>query len=273
MISAIFNNGLIQVYIDGQLILSYLSSVSIVADSPEPLRIGDCFFIYNQNYKTFHGTLDDVRIYNRALSASEVQEIYNSPNPLAPTAVAGADQVVFDTATLDGRGSYDSTGTIVSYNWQLQHRQSSFSTSAQGETAIVPDLQPGFYDVILTVTDDKGSTGSDTMLLAVAGSCFCSANKMHIQSILAETNKGKYGRVRVTVFDNCGNPVPSAQVNGTFSGDFNENGSAITDDSGVAVVYTAASVAKPSYTFCVDSVVKGTMPYEPANNVETCKTK
>ena len=194
--------------------------------------------------------------------------------PPPPTADAGPDQVVFDTATLDGSASSDPDGTIVSYDWELRHRQNpDFDRLAQGETTIVTGLQPGFYDVTLTVTDNGGSTGSDTMLLAVAGSCFCTGNEMHIQSILAGTNKNKYGKVTVTVFDDCGNPVPSAQVTGTFTGDFGETGSAVTDASGVAVIYTTATATKPSYTFCVVSVAKGTMVYDSTDNLETCKSK
>lgn len=79
--SLVFNSGLIQVYLDGQLKVTYPSSLSIIADSPEPLRIGDWYFIYDQNYKTFHGTLDDVRIYNRALSEEEIQQLFTGKVP------------------------------------------------------------------------------------------------------------------------------------------------------------------------------------------------
>jgi hypothetical protein len=89
-----------------------------------------------------------------------------------PIADAGIDQVVFDTATLDGRLSHDSDGTIYSYNWQLRNRQNSnYDTSATGENPTVSGLQPGFYDVTLTVTDNDGLVDTDSMLLAVAGQC------------------------------------------------------------------------------------------------------
>ena len=86
---------------------------------------------------------------------------------------------------------------------------------------------------------------------------------------------GKYGKATVTVFDDCGNPVPAAAVTGTFSGDdFDEIGSGVTDANGVSVILTAAEVKKPSYTFCVDGVIKGTLPYEPNDNaVYHCESK
>ena len=98
----------------------------------------------------------------------------------------------------------------------------------------------------------------------------CSPTKMHIQSILAEKYKGKFGKVRITVFDNCGSPVPSAEVIGTFSGDFIETRSAMTDANGVAEIYTIGEAKNPSYTFCTDDVIRETLDYDPNANIETC---
>jgi len=92
------------------------------------------------------------------------------PENQPPTAEAGPEQVVFDDVTLDGSGSSDPDGAIVSYFWELQHREdSAFDTTAEGENPTVLELEPGFYDVTLTVTDDDGLSGTDTMLLAAAG--------------------------------------------------------------------------------------------------------
>ena len=77
---------------------------------------------------------------------------------------------------------------------------------------------------------------------------------------------GKYGKATVTVFDDCGNPVPAAAVTGTFSGDFNESGSGLTNANGVAVILTNAQFKKPSFEFCVNNVAD-TLPYEPDDNV------
>ena len=124
-----------------------------------------------------------------------------------------------------------------------------------------------------TVTDDKGATDTDSFLLAAAGSCFCTADKMHVESILLGTFKAQYGKVTVTIFDNCGNPVPDAEVTGTFSGDFNETGIGVTDANGTAIIYTTSGYKKASYTFCVDKVVNGSLTYDPTDNVETCDAK
>jgi hypothetical protein len=89
-----------------------------------------------------------------------------------PVADAGGDQVVFSKVTLDGGGSYDPDGTIVSYKWSLQHRgDSTNNRSAQGVNPTISHLAPGFYDVILTVRDNDGHVDTDRMLVAAAGQC------------------------------------------------------------------------------------------------------
>jgi len=88
---------------------------------------------------------------------------------LSPIAVAGPDMISYGEVTLDGSQSSDSDGTIISHDWDLKYRgDSTYDTYESGTTPTILDLFPGFYDVTLTVTDDAGLTGTDTMLLAVA---------------------------------------------------------------------------------------------------------
>jgi len=91
-----------------------------------------------------------------------------------PIAEAGPDGIVFNEVFLDGSGSSDSDGAIISYEWELEHRTfPAYNRSAGGQrpTATILNLEPGFYDVMLTVTDDdpEALTDTDTMVLAVAG--------------------------------------------------------------------------------------------------------
>ena len=86
----------------------------------------------------------------------------------APTADAGADQTVTDTddngsesVTLDGSGSTDPGGSIVSYEWS--------EGGSQIATGVNPsvDLAAGSHTITLTVTDDGGATGTDTVDVTV----------------------------------------------------------------------------------------------------------
>lgn len=89
---------------------------------------------------------------------------------LSCKAHAGSDRIVFDEVTLDGSQSYDTDGSIVSYQWTLLHRNDAANnTSAMDQTPIIANLRHGFYDVTLVVTDDNGLSDSDTMEIAAIG--------------------------------------------------------------------------------------------------------
>jgi len=93
-------------------------------------------------------------------------------NLLIARANAGPDQIVFDRVTLDGSESQGSGETIVDYQWQLLHRSNpDFNRTAEGMRPTLQNLEPGFYNVILTITDDGGCTGQAWSLLAAAGRC------------------------------------------------------------------------------------------------------
>lgn len=139
----------------------------------------------NNYWNTTDTNIIDSMIFDKNDDLNSTGYIYylpflTEPHPDTPTldfnqspiADCGDDKVVFDEVILDSSASYDPDGTIESYDWQLQHRENSdYNTSAQGESPTVSGLEPGFYDVTLTVTDNDGLTDSDTMLLAAAGLC------------------------------------------------------------------------------------------------------
>ncbi len=86
----------------------------------------------------------------------------------SPVANAGVDQTVTDsdgngteTVTLDGSGSNDPDGTIVSYIWS--------EGGSQIATGLSPDVSftVGSHTVTLEVTDDDGATATDTVTVVV----------------------------------------------------------------------------------------------------------
>ena len=84
---------------------------------------------------------------------------------IPPVANAGIDQEVSygTSVTLDASGSSDSDGTIESYQWkngnQLLSTSSSFS---------IVTLNPGIHDITLIVTDNDGTTNTDTVKITVS---------------------------------------------------------------------------------------------------------
>jgi len=92
-----------------------------------------------------------------------------------PIAVAGDDQVVFDSVTLNGDKSSDPDGELVSYEWELFRREGDelvpFGPSQPGVQVDFNNLTHGFYEAKLTVTDEAGDMDADTVLVAAAGAC------------------------------------------------------------------------------------------------------
>jgi PKD repeat protein len=110
-------------------------------------------------------------VYNSAgeqVAKTVAVTVTNEP----PVAEAGPDQIVpGNYVTLDGRGSSDADGTIVSWEWQLEHiSDAANDKTASGANPTVTGLAFGHYQVTLTVTDNAGGTATDTMHLSVAAS-------------------------------------------------------------------------------------------------------
>jgi hypothetical protein len=75
-IALVFDRGNISVYLDGQLENEESFDSTSLSDSSERLLVGNYYKIYNPAYKTFHGSIDDIRIYNRALSNSKIKTLH-----------------------------------------------------------------------------------------------------------------------------------------------------------------------------------------------------
>ncbi len=80
-IVSVWDGHLMQLYIDGIIVSTTVSNGTILYDN-NPLLIGadddDGDDIPDSGW---NGVIDDIRIYNRALSASEIQEIYDGSAP------------------------------------------------------------------------------------------------------------------------------------------------------------------------------------------------
>jgi sialate O-acetylesterase len=102
----------------------------------------------------------------------------------------------------------------------------------------------------------------------------CTPMDMHIEAVVcAEISCGgpnRNGRATVTIYDDCGDPVQNALVDGTFSSDFDETFYDVqTDENGVAVFTTIACVKLPSWSFKVDDVDHGTLPHDSNDDLAT----
>lgn len=90
-----------------------------------------------------------------------------------PIAVAGNDQSLTADAigfftdapvTLSAADSVDADGTIASATWRIGNR-----IIATGLTPAALRLPVGTHDIVLTVTDNEGRTGTDSLRVVIAG--------------------------------------------------------------------------------------------------------
>jgi uncharacterized protein (UPF0147 family) len=74
------SNGTVKIYINGVLKNSTNVAVNFTGMNSKPLFLGTMWALGTYWYP-YSGAMDEVRVYNRALSESEVQGIYNSEKP------------------------------------------------------------------------------------------------------------------------------------------------------------------------------------------------
>jgi hypothetical protein len=96
---------------------------------------------------------------------------FEFPDNAPPVANAGIDQTITlptNSVVLDGTGSTDSDGTIVSFSWAyVSGPTTPFIDDSETDTASVENLVAGIYVFRLTVTDDDGSTDTDDVTVTV----------------------------------------------------------------------------------------------------------
>lgn len=107
---------------------------------------------------------------NDGATGQDFMQVIVNPANIAPTANAGADQVITlptNTTTLNGSGT-DPDGSIVAYAWvKISGPSGGNITSPSFATTGITALQQGTYVYRLTVTDDDGATGQDFMQILV----------------------------------------------------------------------------------------------------------
>ena len=141
--------------------VSWVRLIDIVGD-------GNATFSYDgKNYKIF----DPYPTTGSAgFDLDAIGVIHQARINLPPVAHAGEGSTVFDTIHLDGSGSYDPDGRIISFQWTLLHdTYPTYDLTAYGESVTLTRPAPGVYMVTLEVMDDDGATDNDAMSITVSG--------------------------------------------------------------------------------------------------------
>ena len=129
----------------------------------------------------------------------------------APIANAGVDTSIYlpvNALTLSGTG-IDPDGFITGYSWRIISGGAYLLANAGNAIADLSDLQQGIYEAELTVTDNSGATGKDTIKITV-GSGRLQANNDDVRiignpvqnTLVAEITSTSVNRLmKVVLFD------------------------------------------------------------------------
>ena len=156
-------------YVDGTLDVSQPATGSISQNS-YPMCIGaNAEGPYDWPAYFFNGLIDEVSIYNRALTAAEIQSIYSAGSggkcPMPPAIIVSpTDQTVVagDTAGF----SVAATGTSpLIYQWSFNGTNIDGATNTILNLTNVQPANAGYYSV--TVTNLLGSVTSSNAALTV----------------------------------------------------------------------------------------------------------
>jgi hypothetical protein len=169
----------LRLYIDGLPATGNLATRDVTNRLPDstgnqPFKIGYNSGVTNDLARAFHGGIDEVRVWNRALSATEVWAAYsgiiNTSGQILfkpasrPIPNAGSDQVVTENSvvSLSGLGSIDPDGTIFSYSWtQVSGPAVAISSATASKvTFTAPSVGAGGerLSFSLAVKDNEGLT-------------------------------------------------------------------------------------------------------------------
>ncbi|MCF7912336.1 MAG: PKD domain-containing protein [Candidatus Cloacimonetes bacterium] len=147
------NNMQYKFYLDGVLEMTIEDNTNnFINGSSRPLGIG----CQSHNYgwdKYFHGSIDDIQIFNRALSNLEVQELYTNWMPdfsadpvsgIAPLSVEFTDLSTLQDSIISWEWDFENDGVIDSYQ----------------QNPVWVYENPGIYSVSLTVELSNGLNAS-----------------------------------------------------------------------------------------------------------------
>jgi hypothetical protein len=169
-IAAVFDQGQMALYIDGkEASKTYDAPFTVMGNSSDRVSIGHLYSYcddteegYADKQYAFEGTVDELRVYRRALSDNEIQEICCKPVAVFKCQQRYDEMTQRWLAQCDAKASYDQDGgQIQRYFWEVSDGQAAtgpqktfyFDDSPAVSTSCSQSSQT--HQISLTVVDDE----------------------------------------------------------------------------------------------------------------------
>ncbi len=139
------------------------------------------------------GTFGDPVVYGVAAIGGYVTTISAPPpipnrEPVAMINCARSEVTAGQTFEVDGSGSYDEDGTIISYQWDF----GDGSDDAQGDIVQHVYDEAGEYTITLTVTDDRKATNRAEVTMLVVPRATLAAKIKFVPRVLNLKSRGRW---------------------------------------------------------------------------------
>jgi len=166
-------DGSASIDVDGDIVTYEWSFVSVPAGSTAGLS--DSTLVNPSFAVDLSGTYVLQLVVNDGTVDSEPDTVTISTQNSPPVANSGPDQTVFvgDTVQLNGSGSSDVDGDLLTFNWSLISIPDGSTAIISDPAAVTPVLEvdgPGSYVVQLIVNDGTVDSGPDTVTVTTENS-------------------------------------------------------------------------------------------------------
>jgi len=213
----------------------------------------------------------------------------NSPN-IAPIAITSSDVSLIlpsNSSTVNGSSSVDPDGTILSYSWRkILGPQIYNIVSPNSASTLINNLVEGIYQFELTVTDNNGATGKDTVLIQTGSRILFDFGRSDATTTSPDVNSNYWNNVisgtngiKITNAINTSNSATgiSMEIVSRIDGTFNLLGLGVNSNTelptGVGAIgdYVASSTA--DYAFAHPSATDGQWKFSGLDPLKTYNIK
>jgi len=239
-----------KLYVNGNLCGT--STFTANTQSSTKLRIGRAI---NGSIQYFNGIIDEVKIYNRVMSASEVLANYQAivpPSPPVnnpPTAAftySPSSPTTDDTIQFTDQ-STDNDGTIVSWYWDFGD---GLTGTSQNQT--YKYSRAGTYTVTLTVTDNGGLTDNHSGSITVSAPVVRESVNLSVSPSSSTLESGQSTTLVASLSDINHAPLSGKIITwSATAGSFSTTTSTTNSSGQASVTYTAPTIDNQEATVAI----------------------